>query len=213
MSIDTNAQEYSAPYVLEVLGVPSIHYLVAAPHLLTDGATLNSGYYSSVLPANFLQFYGLTQESVIQNNVELTANYIGSTEILNSVVTAEPNGAVRITAEVFHYSKPTLITKFRGLPQSAKVGSAVKKGKRLTLPLKSTQGIATSWKSSSPNVCKVTSTKKTTKKKVGKKTVKTVTITKWQVQGRKKGTCTVVGTNAGNGTFGPASISKSIVVR
>ena len=120
---------------------------------------------------------------------------------------------MKIASVGLHYSAPTMGTKFTGIPQTATVGAAVKKGKKVTLPLKSTQGIATSWKSTSPKTCKVIATKKTTKKKVGKKIVKTVKITKWQVQGKKKGTCTVVGTNAGNGTFGPASISKTIAVR
>ena len=187
--------------------------MAAAPHFLTDGTTLNTGYYSAVVPASFISGFGLTQEMVVASGASVVADYAGVITPLISSVTAEADGAVRITADGFSYSQPTITTSFNGRPQTATVGAAVKKGKKLTLPLKTTQGIATSWKSSTPKVCKVTSTKKTTKKKVGKKTVKTVTITKWQVQGKKKGTCTVVGTNGGNGTFGPASISKSIRVR
>lgn len=212
LTFDTDASGFSAPFISDSIW-NGIRIDASAVHFLTDGVTLNSGYYSSVMPASFLSFYGASQELILSGGISVVADYGGMTVPLTSSLTAEPNGAVRITASGFHYSTPTIITSFNGRPQSANVGAAVKKGKKLTLPLKSTQGIATSWKSNSPKICKVTSTKKTTKKKVGKKTVKTVTITRWQVQGKKKGTCTVVGTNAGNGTFGPASISKSITVR
>lgn len=212
ISIDSDAQTGSAPFFQ---GDPSsgFKFMAAAPHFLTDGATLNTGYYSAVVPASFISGFGLTQQMVLTSGASVVADYAGIVTPLTSSVTAEADGAVRITADGFSYSQPTITTAFNGRPQTANVGATVKKGKKLTLPLKSTQGIATSWKSTSPKICKVTSTKKTTKKKIGKKTVKTVTISKWQVQGKKKGTCTVVGTNAGNGTFGPASISKSIRVR
>jgi hypothetical protein len=212
ISIDSDAQTGSTPFFQ---GDPStgFKFMAAAPHFLTDGTTLNTGYYSAVVPASFISGFGLTQEMVVSSGASVVADYGGAITALVSSVTAEADGAVRITADGFSYSQPTITTSFNGRPQTATVGAEVKKGKKLTLPLKSFQGIATSWKSNSPKICKVTATKKTTKKKVGKKTVKTVTITKWQVQGKKKGTCTVVGTNAGNGSFGPANISKSISVQ
>ena len=212
ISIDSDAQTGSAPFFQ---GDPSsgFKFMAAAPHFLTDGTTLNTGYYSAVVPASFIAGFGLTQDMVVSSGASVVADYAGALTQLVSSVTPEAEGAVRITADGFSYSQPTITTTFNGRPQSANVGSSVKKGKKATLPLKSTQGIATSWKSTSPKTCKVIATKKTTKKKVGKKIVKTVKITKWQVQGKKKGTCTVVGTNAGNGTFGPASISKTIRVR
>jgi hypothetical protein len=211
ISIDSDAQSGSTPFFQ---GDPSsgFKFTAAAPHFLTDGTTLNTGYYSAVVPASFISGYGLTQEMVVASGASVIADYAGTVTPLTSSVTAEADGAVRITADGFSYSQPTLTTSFNGRPQTANVGAAIKKGKKLTLPIKTTQGITTSWKSTSPKICKVTSTKKTTNKKVGKKTVKTVTITKWQVQGKKKGTCTVVGTNSGNSSFGPANISKTISV-
>jgi predicted secreted protein len=215
MQIDSNGSTGSAPYRTNFEYFDGFKVMLKAPHTLTDGTTINSAYYSVVIPKVFLEAAGITQQTVLNMGIELAADYsTGATpSVIASTVTAAQNGAVRVVANGMHYSTPIMDTRFKGLPQAAKVGSSVKKGKKLTLPLKSTQGIATSWKSTSPKTCKVIASKKTTKKKVGKKTVKTVRITKWQVQGKKKGTCTVVGTNAGNGTFGPANISKTIRVR
>jgi len=223
MVIDHNASVASTPNAIQqYTPYPSVVYfdgfsvMLKAPHTLTDGATLNTGYYSAIVPEKFLSMMNLTQAQVLTFGVSLTADYTdgkGVATPIQAIVEPAANGGVKIKSVGLHYSTPTVGTKFLGLPQSAKVKAAVKKGKKITLPLKSTQGIATSWKSKTPKICKVKATKKVTKKKVGKKTVKTVTIKKWQVQGKKKGTCTVVGTNAGNGTFGPASISKTIRVR
>jgi hypothetical protein len=215
MQIDSNGSTVSSPYRTNFEYFDGFKVMLKAPHTLTDGATINSAYYSVVIPKVFLESAGLTQQNVLAMGIDLSADYStgAAPSIVASTVTAAPDGAVRVVANGMHYSTPIMETRFKGLPQTAKVGAAVKKGKKLTLPLKSTQGIATSWKSTSPKTCKVIATKTTTKKKVGKKIVKTVKITKWQVQGKKKGTCTVVGTNAGNGTFGPASISKTIAVR
>ena len=222
MSVDTNASSANSPFVIaqflpetNQVYYDSFKVLLKAPHTLTDGVTVNTGHYSATIPSTFLEMMGMTQEQVLAAGASLTADYTlgqGAETPMQSILEAAPNGAVKLTAVGLHYSTPDMKTKFKSLPQTANVGAAVKKGKKLVLPLKTTQGIATSWKSTSPKICKVTSTKKTTKKKVGKKTVKTVTITKWQVQGKKKGTCTVVGTNSGNSSFGPANISKTIAV-
>jgi hypothetical protein len=65
------------------------------------------------------------------------------------------------------------------------------------------QGIALRWRTSTRAFCKVVKVVKVIKKKK---------VTTWRVTGLKKGTCTVIGANAGSASYGAASISKTIKV-
>jgi protocatechuate 3,4-dioxygenase beta subunit len=87
--------------------------------------------------------------------------------------------------------------------QSASVASKLRLRSSVTLPSLSMQGIALRWRTSTRAFCKVVKVVKVIKKKK---------VTTWRVTGLKKGTCTVIGANAGSASYGAASISKTIKV-
>ena len=82
----------------------------------------------------------------------------------------------------------------------ATVRTSLKKGKTLTLPAKSLQNLALSWTSSTAKVCSVVKPKKGKNKG------------KWILTAKRKGTCTVKGTNAGNDTYLAASFTKTLTI-
>jgi hypothetical protein len=63
--------------------------------------------------------------------------------------------------------------------------------------------------------CKVKPVVKTTKTKVGKKTVKTKTTTAYTVtMGKKKGsTCTITQANAGDATYAPLNSVSAVTIK
>lgn len=200
------------PWVRNMVYFDGFTIILQSPHTLTDGVTPTPGYFSADIPASSLIASGTTQADVLSSGVVMTADYGGSKSDLLPTVEAISAGGIRITASDFHYSSPTIDTKFRGLSQTVTIGDKMKKKKKILLPLQSTQELVLTWRSSTPKVCKVLATYKTSKKKIGKKWVKTKRVTKWQLQGRTKGTCKLVGSNLGSEVFKPAVISKSILV-
>ena len=74
----------------------------------------------------------------------------------------------------------------------ASFASSLKVGKSLTLPAKSGAGIAIKWVSTTKTVCTVSGSKVTAK---------------------KKGSCSVTGTNAGDDKNAALSVTKKITVK
>lgn len=90
------------------------------------------------------------------------------------------------------------------------VPATLKSKRKLTIPVTNSAGLTVKVTSSG---CKTTPVVKTTKKKVGKKTVTTKTTTGFAVtMGKKGSTCTVTQSNAGNENFNPLNAVTAIKV-
>jgi hypothetical protein len=93
---------------------------------------------------------------------------------------------------------------------AASVPSTLKSKKKVTIPVTNSAGLTVKVTSSG---CKTTPVVKTTKKKVGKKTVTTKTTTGFAVtMGKKGSTCTVTQSNAGDATYNPLNAVTAIRV-
>ena len=95
----------------------------------------------------------------------------------------------------------------------ATVPATIKAKKKLKIRAKTSAGLPV--KVTVAGGCKVKPVVKTTKKKVGKKTVKTKTVTAYTVtMGKKKrSTCTITQANAGDATFAPLNSVSTVTLR
>lgn len=94
----------------------------------------------------------------------------------------------------------------------ATVPATIKAKKKLKIGAKSSAGLPTTV--TVAGGCKVKPVVKTTKTKVGKKTVKTKTTTAYTVtMGKKKGsTCTITQANAGDATYAPLNSVSTVTI-
>jgi hypothetical protein len=97
-----------------------------------------------------------------------------------------------IDIATFDVTKAAVVPVVKVAQQVASVKTTMKNGSSLTLPAKSLSNIAIKWVSTTATICKVSGTKVTAK---------------------KKGTCSVTGTNAGNATKKALSVTKKIKVQ
>jgi hypothetical protein len=93
------------------------------------------------------------------------------------------------------------------------VPASIKPKKKLKITAKSSAGLPV--KVTVAGGCKVKPVVKTTKTKVGKKTVKTKTTTAYTVtMGKKKGaTCTITQANAGDATYAPLNSVSTVTLK
>jgi hypothetical protein len=124
--------------------------------------------------------------------------------LANSLLIAEPAPAPAATT-----ATPTLTAQ----TAPATVPATIKPKKKLKITAKSSAGLPV--KVTVAGGCKVKPVVKTTKTKVGKKTVKTKTVTAYTVtMGKKKrSTCTITQANAGDATFAPLNSVSTVTLR
>lgn len=129
------AYDGSCGYELNFTGVegsqfPGLYMTAFGPHFYPDGQTQNIGRVEAVLPATFLsERLGLTQDSALAGGLMASTRYTpGVDSPVNFTVTPEPNGAVRVVADGFHFSAPTVVVK------RAKAGTPIQKQIDAALP-------------------------------------------------------------------------------
>jgi len=108
---------------------------------------------------------------------------------------------------------PAATTPLTAQTAPATVPATIKAKKKLKIAAKSNAGLPV--KVTVTGGCKVKPVVKTTKKKVGKKTVKTKTVTAYTViMGKKKGaTCTITQANAGDATYAPLNSVSTVTLK
>ena len=123
--------------------------------------------------------------------------------LANSLLIAEPAPAPAATT-----ATPTLTAQ----TAPATVPATIKPKKKLKITAKSSAGLPVTV--TVAGGCKVKPVVKTTKTKVGKKTVKTKTTTAYTVtMGKKKGaTCTITQANAGDATYAPLNSVSAVTI-
>jgi hypothetical protein len=104
--------------------------------------------------------------------------------------TPTPSATATPTPTPSATATPTQVTLAKQTVGS--VATSLKVGKSLTLPAKSTAGIAIKWVSTTKTVCTVSGSKVTAK---------------------KKGSCSVTGTNTGNATNSALAVKKKITIK
>lgn len=117
---------------------PGLYFTSSGPHFYPDGQTLNLGHVEAVLPAAFLsERLGLTQDSALAGGLQATTRYTPGVDTpATFTVTPEPNGAVRVVVNGFHFSSPTVVLK------RPKAGTPVVKEISASLPLRAKRSSA-----------------------------------------------------------------------
>ena len=169
---------------------PEIHYTTIGPHFLADGTTLNIGYFEATLSPDFLsQRMLITQEQALNGGLAISAAYTSSTESpVTHTVTALPDGGVRLVAEGFHFSAPTMKIKrtvgkvsLRSKLKAKQIAEAA----GMQVPTKAKVSLKVSKASSRAKICKVSGGKLVTLKKPGNCLV-TVKVQPARVKGKKQ---------------------------
>lgn len=169
---------------------PEIQYTTIGPHYLADGFTLNTGYFEATLSPEFLsQRMLITQEQALNGGLAISAAYTSSTESpVTHAVTALPDGGVRLVAEGFHFSAPTMKIKravgkvsMRSKIKAKQIANAA----GMQVPAKSKVSLKVSKASSRAKICKVAGGKLVTLKKAGNCLV-TVKVQPAKVKGKKQ---------------------------
>ncbi len=122
---------------------------------------------------------------------------------------APASGGTTTGGETTTAATPTLTAQ----TAPATVPATIKAKKKLKISAKSSAGLPV--KVTVAGGCKVKPVVKTTKKKVGKKKIKTKTITAYTVtMGKKKGsTCTITQANAGDATYAPLNSVSAVTIK
>lgn len=169
---------------------PEIHYTTIGPHFLADGTTLNIGYFEATLSPEFLsQRMLMTQEQALNGGLAISAAYTSAAESpVTHSVTALPSGGVRLVAEGFHFSAPTM--KIKRAVGKVSLRSKVKpkqiaNAAGMEVPAKAKVSLKVSKASSRAKICKVSGGKLVTLKKAGNCLV-TVKVQPAKVKGKKQ---------------------------
>ena len=111
----SDAQAFGPPRYTAPSGGNSgkLKITVAAPHYETDGSTLNSGFYTAVVPS------GITSEWGVDAS-QLTATF-GSQSLASKIDTLE-SGAIKVATDI-HYSSGTVTVSGDASKPVAKTGS------------------------------------------------------------------------------------------
>lgn len=185
------AYDGSCGYNIDFAGVgigayPGLYFTSSGPHFYPDGQTLNIGHVEAVLPATFLsERLGLTQDSALAGGLQATTRYTPGVDTpVTFTVTPEPNGAVRVVVNGFHFSSPTVVLTrpktgtpvvkeiSASLPLRAKRSSAqVAQIFGLNPPAKSRITLSVNRASSRAKICSASSSRLTILKKAGACTV------------------------------------------
>lgn len=169
---------------------PEIHYTTIGPHFLADGVTLNVGYFEASLSPEFLsQRMLITQEQALNGGLAISAAYTSSTETpVTHTITALPDGGVRLVAEGFHFSAPTMKIKraVGKVSQRSKLtAKQIANAAGMQVPAKAKVTLKVSKTSSRAKICKVSGGKLVTLKKAGTCVV-TVKVQPAKVKGKKQ---------------------------
>ena len=141
-----------------------------------------------------------------------TSSSNDGTSMAPSLLIAEPapaSGGTTTGGGTTPAATPTLTAQ----TAPATVPATIKAKKKLKITAKSSAGLPV--KVTVAGGCKVKPVVKTTKTKVGKKTVKTKTTTAYTVtMGKKKGaTCTITQANAGDATYAPLNSVSTVTLK
>lgn len=90
----------------------ALSWTVGAPHFLSDGQTVNRGFYEASIPvADAALLWGLTDPNLAASALSISVTYVGpvSEEAVSSI--SVKNGDILISSTNFSYSKPTFTLK------------------------------------------------------------------------------------------------------
>jgi hypothetical protein len=168
---------------------PEIHYKTVGPHFLSDGVTLNVGYFEATLSADFLsQKMLITQEQALNGGLAISAAYTSSLDTpVTYTITAMSDGGVKLVAEGFHFSAPTMKIKRAVGKVSTKskfTAKQIANAAGMQVPTKAKATLTVSKSSAKAKLCKISGGKLITLKKKGNCVV-TVRVQPAKVKGKK----------------------------
>jgi len=218
----TNATYFHQPSVsTDPKGNKQIQVKVAAPHLLADGTTVNSGAFRAFLPNGILTQWGIAKtETALNNALAASVKKNGVETVIDRTFTIAENG-VTLTFPNLTYSSPEVL-----ITSVANTGGSQNANQRYQALLAGTIGSTTD----DPTTTKVSTTTKTVR--AGSKTIltKLITVAKghlatWSVKGTgcrissgrlvattKGKTCTLTSRQKNNKTKKTTSSSVTVKV-
>jgi hypothetical protein len=110
--LSTNAQGFTFPQLNSTTG--AVSFSVAAPHFMTDGTTINTGFFRAFLPDALVQAMGIANPSAVTQGSFTVTNSNGGTVVFAVSHVDSPSSGVLIesgtnppTLPPFNYSSPT----------------------------------------------------------------------------------------------------------
>jgi hypothetical protein len=166
-----------------------IMFNMRADHFRPDGSVFDDGYITVRFTGKGLRQAGISQAEILSRGLDswIEKDTMAQNYSPNFQVTGLPDGGVEITVTGISFSKPKLFINVNksGKKQSfGKIAKSMKVKKSTSLPTVSKQGLKVTWMATSPQICKISGSKK-----------------KPKVTATQQGVCELVAKNSGSRKF------------